>query len=93
MAGTDPEPEPDLETGPEPEREPEPEPGRRRRAPDVLTLVVGLISVATATVAILDLVPDLAGFDPRWLLAGAAVVVGLALLLGGRRRRDRADAK
>lgn len=62
---------------------------RRRRTPELLTLLVGLMSLATATVAIIGYLPALPGFDPRWLLAGGAVLVGIVLLAGSLRRGRR----
>ncbi len=60
---------------------------RTRRGPDVLTLLVGLIALGMATSAFLGVVPDLSGFDPRWLLAAGAVLVGFLLLVGSLRGR------
>ena len=59
----------------------------RRRGPDPLTLVVGLATLAMAVFAFVGEVPDLSGFDPRWLLAGGAALVGLMLLVGSLRGR------
>lgn len=62
----------------------------RRRGPDMVMLVVGLLALGMAVSAFVGQVPGLAGFDPRWLLAGGAAVVGLLLLVGslkGRRAR------
>lgn len=61
----------------------------RRRGPDVITLVVGVLTLAMATSAFVGQVPSFAGFDPRWLLAGGAALLGVLLLtssLRGRRR-------
>jgi len=60
----------------------------RRRGPDPLALVVGLATLAMAVFAFVGELPDLSGFDPRWLLAGGAVVVGLMLLVGNLRNRS-----
>ena len=53
---------------------------RPSRAPDVLTLVMGLISLSAAGMALFNWHPDLPLLDPRWLLAGGAVLIGLLLL-------------
>ncbi len=58
----------------------------RRRGPDGLTLLVGLLTIGMAVAAFTGHVPPL-HFDPRWLLAGAAALVGVLLLLGSLRRR------
>jgi hypothetical protein len=60
---------------------------KRRRMPDLLTLIVGLVSLGIAGSGFLGRAPDLQAFDPRWLLAGGAVVLGLVLLLASVRRR------
>jgi hypothetical protein len=63
-------------------------PSARRRGPDPLTLLVGLATLAMAVFAFVGDLPDLSGFDPRWLLAGGAAVVGLVLLVGSLRSRS-----
>ena len=63
-------------------------PSARRRGPDPLTLLVGLATLAMAVFAFVGDLPDLSGFDPRWLLAGGAAVVGLVLLVGNLRGRS-----
>jgi peptidoglycan/LPS O-acetylase OafA/YrhL len=60
----------------------------RRRGPDPLALIVGLATLAMAVFAFVGELPDLSGFDPRWLLAGGAAVVGLVLLVGSLRGRS-----
>jgi amino acid transporter len=44
-------------------------------------LMVGLVGLATATFAIVGYLPPFPNFDPRWLLAGGAALVGLLLLI------------
>lgn len=61
-----------------------PPPSQRRFDP--LALLVGLVSLAVAVLAVAA--PGvLASVDPRWVLAGAAVVVGAGALLTTVRRR------
>jgi peptidoglycan/LPS O-acetylase OafA/YrhL len=59
----------------------------RRRRPDPVALLIGLLSLGMAVAAFVGQVPDLSGLDPRWLLAGGAAVVGLMLLVGSLRGR------
>jgi hypothetical protein len=59
----------------------------RRRGPDVVMLLVGLLALGMAVSAFVGQVPSLAGFDPRWLLAGGAAVIGLLLLVGSLKGR------
>lgn len=66
----------------------DPAPPARRRGPDPLALVVGLATLVMAVFAFAGELPDLSGFDPRWLLAGGAVAVGLVLLVGNLRNRS-----
>jgi hypothetical protein len=61
----------------------------RRRGPDPLALIVGLLTLGMATSAFVGEVPSLAGFDPRWLLAAGAAAIGLLLLVGSLRGRRR----
>ena len=61
-----------------------PEPARRRLDP--LALLVGLVSLVVAVLAVVA-PAVLASADPRWVLAGAAVVVGVGALLATVRRR------
>lgn len=60
---------------------------RRRRGPDVVMLLVGLLALGMSVSAFVGQVPNLGHFDPRWLLAGGAAVVGLLLLVGSLRGR------
>ena len=61
--------------------------GTRRRGPDPLALVVGLLTLGMATSAFIGEVPLLAGLDARWLLAAGAAAIGLLLLVGSLRGR------
>ena len=69
--------------------EPEREVGRR--GPDVLTLVAGIATLLVSAFVLTDGALWIPSLDPRWLVAGGALVVGLFLLMasvrGGRRRR------
>jgi hypothetical protein len=56
-----------------------------RRGPDVLTLVVGLMSLAAAVLVLAGWIPDLRLFDLRWVLSGGAVVLGVLLLAASAR--------
>jgi hypothetical protein len=58
----------------------------RRRMPDLLALLCGLAALAVATTAIVGSTAWLPPVDARWLLAGGAVVIGLALLVSSLRR-------
>jgi hypothetical protein len=71
-----------------PEQTADQPPAPARRSPDLLNLVMAVISLATAAMVLTDWRPPL---DPRWLFAAAAVLVGLALLAASIRpsRRDR----
>lgn len=60
---------------------------RRRRGPDPVALLIGLLTLGMATAAFTGQLPDLAGFNPLWLLAGGAAVLGLLLLIGSLGRR------
>jgi hypothetical protein len=62
-----------------------PVPPEHRRF-DPLALLVGLVSLAVAVLAVVA-PGTLASVDPRWVLAGAAVVVGAGALLTTVRRR------
>jgi hypothetical protein len=59
----------------------------RRRGPDVVTLLIGLLALGMSAAAFVGDVPSLAGLDLRWLLAAGAAGVGLLLLVGSLRGR------
>jgi uncharacterized membrane protein HdeD (DUF308 family) len=58
---------------------------RRRQGPDLLTLFAGLVALAMACMALANWVPSFPSLDPRWLLAGGAVLVGVLLLIASVR--------
>lgn len=59
-----------------------------RRGVDIVTLLIGLLSLGMATSAFVGELPSFAGLDLRWVLAAGAAVVGLLLLVGSLRRRS-----
>ncbi|GAB2751978.1 hypothetical protein [Amycolatopsis magusensis] len=61
----------------ETDRETQVRPARRL---DVFTLLIGLATLGASGYVLTDGALPLPGFDPRWLIAGAAVLVGLLLL-------------
>lgn len=58
---------------------------RRRRGPDVLTLLMGVICLISSVLTLAGWMPAMPMFDPRWLLAGGAILVGLLLLAASLR--------
>lgn len=64
------------------------EPADRRRRPDGVLLVLGLLTLAMAVAAFVGTVPDLSGLDARWLLAAGAALVGALLLVSSLRGRQ-----
>jgi hypothetical protein len=57
-----------------------------RRGLDPVTLVIGLGALFVAAVGLSGDASLVSVIDPRWLLAGGAVLVGLLLLIGTLRR-------
>ncbi|HEY2204019.1 MAG TPA: hypothetical protein VGH99_06035 [Pseudonocardia sp.] len=63
-------------------------PERPRRAPDLLTLVAGVLSLAVAGITATGWVPPSPPLpDPRWVLAAVAIGVGVLLLTARVRNR------
>jgi hypothetical protein len=60
-----------------------------RRRPDLLTLLAGIATLLMSAYVLSDGHDWLPAFDPRWLLAGGALLVGLLLLGSSVRRRNR----
>lgn len=61
------------------------EPPTRRRGPDPVALGAGVVALVVAVLAVAG-GGVLRGVDPRWVLAAAAVGVGLLVLLSSLRR-------
>jgi hypothetical protein len=57
-----------------------------RRGFDPITFVLGLGALFVAAVGFSDDPSWVSTIDPRWLLAGGAVLVGVLLLIGTLRR-------
>ena len=58
----------------------------RRRGVDLFTLLVGVLALAMSVSAFVgQVVFSWPGFDPRWLLAGGAALLGVLLLAGSLR--------
>ncbi|GAA4548194.1 hypothetical protein [Pseudonocardia xishanensis] len=68
------------------ESDPARRPTRTRRMPDLLTLLLGLVSLGIAASGFAGRTPDTMGVDGRWLLAGGAIALGLVLLAASVRR-------
>jgi hypothetical protein len=58
----------------------------RRGFPDPVAMIMGLITLVLSAYALSDGAIDLPA-DPRWLIAGIALFVGLMLLGASLRRR------
>jgi hypothetical protein len=61
-------------------------PQRKRRGLDPFTLIIGLGALFVSAVAFSGDTSWISAIDPRWLLAGGAVLVGVLLLVGTLRR-------
>jgi hypothetical protein len=63
----------------------------RRRFPDLFTLLMGLATLVASSYILTDGNIWLPRVDPRWLITGGALFVGVLLLAsslrGGRRKR------
>lgn len=59
----------------------------RRHGPDLITLAAGLGSLAVAGSALMGRAAWLPGMDLRWMVAAAAILIGLLLVIGGVRPR------
>jgi hypothetical protein len=57
-----------------------------RRGPDLITLIAGIATLGVSTYVLTDGAVWVPNLDPRWLLAGIALVVGLFFLIGSVRR-------
>ena len=57
---------------------------QKRRSPEPLTLVTGLLALVLAVFAFVGELPPV---DVRWVLAGGAAALGLVLLVGSVRSR------
>jgi hypothetical protein len=63
---------------------------RRRGGVDVFTLLIGVLALGMAVSAFVGHVVFLwPGFDPRWLLAAGAALLGVLLLSSSIRRSRR----
>ncbi len=62
---------------------------RRGRLPDPLNIIVGVLTLGVAAYALSDGQWGLPAVDPRWIIAGGALLVGLLLLGASFRPRKR----
>lgn len=61
----------------------------RGARPDPLTLIAGLVALFASAYVLTDGAVSLPSLDPRWLIAGSALLVGLLLLGASLRGGDR----
>jgi hypothetical protein len=61
----------------------------KRRGPDLLTLIAGIATLLVSAYVLTDGQVGIPSVDPRWLLAGGALLVGLVLLIASARGRKR----
>jgi hypothetical protein len=59
-----------------------------RRFPDPVAMIVGIATLVVSAYVLSDGAWDLPAVDPRWLIAGGALFVGL-MLLGASLRPNR----
>jgi hypothetical protein len=60
-----------------------------KRGPDLLTLIVGVATLFVSAYVLADGNVWFPSVDPRWIIAGGALVVGLILLGSSLRGRKR----
>jgi uncharacterized membrane protein YbhN (UPF0104 family) len=60
-----------------------------RSSPDLPTLLVGVSALAVALLTLIGATPWGPHLDPRWVLAGGAMFVGIVLLVATVRPRGR----
>ncbi len=65
----------------------------RRSSPDLPTLLVGVSALAVALVTLIGATPGAPHLDPRWVLAGGAMFVGIVLLVATVRPRGRSGGR
>jgi hypothetical protein len=60
-----------------------------RRGPDLFTLLAGVATLLVSAYVLTDGALWVPSLDPRWLLAGGALVVGLIMLIASMRGKRR----
>jgi hypothetical protein len=61
----------------------------QRRGPDLFTLLAGIATLLVSAYVLTDGALWVPSLDPRWLLAGGALVVGLIMLVASMRGKRR----